>query len=403
MAAGSSNSPTKTGERIRLSPFTQSDISLIIDWMGDADQRDLTLWAGANYTAPITRDQVEIFLGKLGPERDFFFLIELEQEKSWIPAGVMLLTADRKHEGIARIGHVLIGSKEYRNRGAATAAVLEVLRIGFGEKKFHKITLGVFPDNIPALSCYRKLGFHQDGVLREQQCIEGVWTDLIEMSMLSGEFPMSGDTHSGKERNRLEIETPKLLLRVFDEADTFGELPQTLEFYRRNKEFHRRWSPFRGEAFYTAAGQEEHLRAGIKMLQQRTGVRFWIYFRSEGAGESFPLIGNMSLTNIVRGHFHSAFLGYQLDKEYVGKGFGTDAVRALVTYGFSEMGLHRIEANIMPENIPSRRLAEKIGFQQEGLARKYLQIQGRWEDHFHYSLISEEFMEGNDEQSLPLE
>ncbi len=70
-----------------------------------------------------------------------------------------------------------------------------------------------------------------------------------------------------------------------------------------------------------------------------------------------------------------------------------EAVRELLKIGFNEMGLHRIEANIMPANTPSRTLARRLGFREEGYARGYLAIAGKWEDHIHYVMLAEEYRE----------
>ena len=86
---------------------------------------------------------------------------------------------------------------------------------------------------------------------------------------------------------------------------------------------------------------------------------------------------------MVWGAFCSAFLGYKMDAEYQNKGYMTDAVRLVVRYAFETLGLHRLEANIMPRNAASLRVVKKNGFVAEGLARKYLKINGIWEDHIH--------------------
>ena len=90
----------------------------------------------------------------------------------------------------------------------------------------------------------------------------------------------------------------------------------------------------------------------------------------------------MALTGAIWGSFCSCFLGYKLDKDYLNRGYMTGAIGLVTAWGF-EVGLHRIEANIMPRNLPSLRVAEKCGFQNEGLSPRYLQINGKWEDHVH--------------------
>jgi ribosomal-protein-alanine N-acetyltransferase len=83
-------------------------------------------------------------------------------------------------------------------------------------------------------------------------------------------------------------------------------------------------------------------------------------------------------------------LGYKLDADEINKGYMTEALRKGIDIAFNEVGLHRIEANIMPKNKRSLRTVEKLGFYNEGLAYKYLKINGKWEDHIHMVLLNEE-------------
>nr|WP_281201113.1 GNAT family N-acetyltransferase [Orenia metallireducens] len=93
---------------------------------------------------------------------------------------------------------------------------------------------------------------------------------------------------------------------------------------------------------------------------------------------------------MVRGCFQSCYLGYHLDKEEVNNGYMTEALEEAINFLFEEFKLHRIEANIMPKNNPSLRVVQKLGFYNEGLAKKYLTINGKWEDHIHMVLLNEE-------------
>lgn len=83
----------------------------------------------------------------------------------------------------------------------------------------------------------------------------------------------------------------------------------------------------------------------------------------------------------MRGSLQSAVIGYFLDHHHNGKGYATEAIKALVDYAFEELHLHRIEAGVMPRNLPSQRVLEKAGFHREGIARKNVNINGIWEDH----------------------
>lgn len=100
------------------------------------------------------------------------------------------------------------------------------------------------------------------------------------------------------------------------------------------------------------------------------------------------IIGIIGLNNVVWGAFCSAFLGYKLDKDYANKGYMSAAVEMLTKYAFEELGLHRIEANVMPKNKASLRVLEKNQFINEGISKYYLNINGVWEDHIHMVKIN---------------
>lgn len=86
--------------------------------------------------------------------------------------------------------------------------------------------------------------------------------------------------------------------------------------------------------------------------------------------------------------YHSCWLGYYLDREHNGHGYTTEAVRLAVKYTFQVLGFHRIEAGVMPHNTGSIRILQKAGFHSEGLNKKNVLINGRWEDHLHFAIVN---------------
>jgi ribosomal-protein-alanine N-acetyltransferase len=92
---------------------------------------------------------------------------------------------------------------------------------------------------------------------------------------------------------------------------------------------------------------------------------------------------------MVWGVFLSCYLGYKLDKDEINQGYMTEAIKKGIDIVFSEYGLHRIEANIIPRNKRSLKVTEKLGFYNEGTAYKYLKINGIWEDHIHMVLLND--------------
>ena len=150
-------------------------------------------------------------------------------------------------------------------------------------------------------------------------------------------------------------------------------------FYQKNREFFRPFNPARDEEFFTEAYQRQVLEQEHLAWQQRTSYRFYIFLPHDPE----TIIGIIGLNNVVWGGFRSCFLGYKLDQEHTNRGYMTMAVNLVTDYAFRELGLHRIEGNVMPRNLASRRVLEKCGYVNEGLSPRYLQINGVWEDHIH--------------------
>jgi Acetyltransferases, including N-acetylases of ribosomal proteins len=181
---------------------------------------------------------------------------------------------------------------------------------------------------------------------------------------------------------RKQYATPRLKLRTLDERGA----PQVLDYVTRNEGFLQPWEPSRTPDFFTLERQRELLRFDQSSMALDQLFKVWLCKKDEPD----RIIGSIALSNIVRGVFQSCHLGYRLDGEEANRGYMAEALQAVVAVAFGELKLHRIEANIMPRNAASLRLVEKLGFQPEGLARQYLKINGKWEDHIHMTLINEE-------------
>jgi [ribosomal protein S5]-alanine N-acetyltransferase len=103
--------------------------------------------------------------------------------------------------------------------------------------------------------------------------------------------------------------------------------------------------------------------------------------------------GEVSLGSVQRGPFQMGYIGYWIDQAVAGSGYVPEGVVLLMRYAFEMLQLHRVEAAIVPRNLPSRRVAEKLGMRDEGTARLFLQIQGVYEDHVRYAMTVEEWRE----------
>jgi ribosomal-protein-alanine N-acetyltransferase len=116
------------------------------------------------------------------------------------------------------------------------------------------------------------------------------------------------------------------------------------------------------------------------------------------------LVAFCSLTQVFRGSFQNAYAGWRVSTPYVGQGLGREAVTAMLDVAFDEaigLGLHRVQANVIPTNTPSLKLASAVGFRQEGYALKYLEIDGRYQDHVMFAKLAEEHGLPTSGQPLP--
>lgn len=177
-------------------------------------------------------------------------------------------------------------------------------------------------------------------------------------------------------------ETERLVLKVIDNR----EASKVLDYYLRNKEFLSEFEESRDSSFYTIEYHQERLNSDLINMEQRNSLRLWIYKKEDNN----KLIGTIGFSNIIRGPFLSCFLGYKLDKDEINNGYMTEAVKKGIEIIFNEFKLHRIEANIMPRNKPSMAVVNKLGFENEGIGKKYLKINGKWEDHIHMVLFNDQ-------------
>lgn len=161
----------------------------------------------------------------------------------------------------------------------------------------------------------------------------------------------------------------------------------TLRYYEDNRAFLEQFEEKKEPAFYTEIYQQAMLKAEHLSSEKGSSIRYWIFLK-EDLSLTVP-IGSLALSQIVRGPFQSCFVGYKTDYRYINNGYMTEALRALMAYAFVELGLHRVEASVMPSNTPSLRVLEKLGFQKEGYSKAYLRINGKWEDHIRLALLNE--------------
>jgi ribosomal-protein-alanine N-acetyltransferase len=151
----------------------------------------------------------------------------------------------------------------------------------------------------------------------------------------------------------------------------------------RDRAFLDPWEPVRPDSLFTLEAQQHGL---ARLREAEDLVDFGIFAE---AGDQF--VGRIQLSGISPAPFQNAHLGYFVSERHNGRGYATAAVRQAVDAAFDDLELHRVQAAVIPSNVASIRVLEKTGFREEGLARRYLQIAGIWQDHKLYALTAEEW------------
>ena len=131
---------------------------------------------------------------------------------------------------------------------------------------------------------------------------------------------------------------------------------------------------------------EEHYAAFLERCRKVDCECFLICLVSDGA-----IVGSINLSQIFKGNFRSAYLGYHVGEHYAGQGLMTEALQLLLRYAFERLKLHRLEANIQPSNVASIALVKHAGFSREGFSRRYLKIAGRWRDHERWAILVDDW------------
>ena len=170
-----------------------------------------------------------------------------------------------------------------------------------------------------------------------------------------------------------ELRTDRLVLRASDPA--FAEA--AADYHRRTRTAHARWNPPQADAMFSAEGQRERLATAAGEISAGTRMGWWLFLHDTPA----QAVGHVSLSQIARGPFCNAMLGYAIDPAHEGCGLMREALEAVLADAFGRLRLHRVQANVRPENTRSLGLLARLGFEREGLAREYLFIDGAWRDH----------------------
>ena len=178
----------------------------------------------------------------------------------------------------------------------------------------------------------------------------------------------------------MRYETERLELEVFSSEKAL----QTLQFYLDNRELFEEYEPEHGDEFYTEKYQRDLLQCEYNMTVKSAFVRFLVC-KKGGDGQ---ILGTVSLQNIRRDAFQSCELGYKFDQRFWGEGYAQESIEKCLWVAFGELGLHRVEAQVLKGNLHSKKLLYRLGFEQEGVKKQNVKIHGKWRDHELYALLS---------------
>ena len=169
---------------------------------------------------------------------------------------------------------------------------------------------------------------------------------------------------------------------------TEGDFDEWRSVRRANREWLTPWEPAQHDAQPDVVEDRvafaSRCSARDRERQMDAGYGFGVF--AEGR-----LIGEMNLSGVQRGPFQSGHVGYWIDHRFAGREFTPEALVVVLDYAFETLGLHRVQINIIPRNQASRRVVEKLGIRSEGIALRYLEINGSWEDHVRYAITAEEW------------
>ena len=188
----------------------------------------------------------------------------------------------------------------------------------------------------------------------------------------------------------LELTGRRVVLRPL----TADDFEQWREVRRRCADWLVKWEPARIEGYPDPVEDRRTFaaRCGARERERQmgSGYGFGIFVANRFRGE-------MNLSGIQRGPFQNGFIGYWIDEAVAGQSYTPEACAVALRFSFEDLGLHRIQISIIPRNAPSRRVMSKLGLREEGIAVRFLEINGVWEDHIRYAITAEEWAVRRDE------
>ena len=261
--------------------------------------------------------------------------------------------------------------KFYRDNKTLLEEALEIIaRVIFNKKDIYKLNIFI-ADNI-SVGAFLNVGFALEGILANNTISNGVHKDELLFGIDKQTF------REGFRMLDLELQGRRITLKALNPS--YAE--EMVEYYTNNKEHLSEVEPTRDQSFYSVETQRAILVEGYKQYLNGTSLDMGIF-------EDDEFIGKIKLSNIVYGVFKSAFVGYSIDKDCQGKGYMKESLQLILDYAFDTMGLHRIEASTLLDNEKSKGVLKSCGFEEVGVNKNYLFINGQWRDHITFYKIED--------------
>ncbi|MCY6372781.1 GNAT family N-acetyltransferase [Clostridium ganghwense] len=239
-------------------------------------------------------------------------------------------------------------------------------------KNMDLLKVSVIADQDTMLNPFTELGFTLEGILSNSSIVNNEHRSELIFGVDISTFKQDRNI------NVLRLKGEKIELKVLTPEDS----RDILDYYIRNKEYLKPFEPIREENFYTLEVQTQNLIESYKQFLNGTSTEFGIYKNKQ-------FVGKIRLSNVVRGIFQNAFVGYSMDEKEQNKGYMKEALKLVLEYAFDDMELHRIEATTLLDNEKSQRVLKSCGFKEAGISEKYLFINGKWRDHKIFYMTKE--------------
>jgi len=172
-------------------------------------------------------------------------------------------------------------------------------------------------------------------------------------------------------------------VKIYLRTPQFSDFTEWSTLRNESRNYLEPWEPKWSKSSLTKSNYRRRISRYEQDIRYERNIPFYIFTLEKNI-----LVGGVSLSNINRGITQSCSLGYWIGEKFASQGYMTESVAVSAGIVFNILKLHRLEAACIPENTASRKVLKKVGFTEEGYARKYLQINGEWKDHNLFALLS---------------